>query len=108
MTRRKAGARRAPRQFTEEFKQEAVRLVQERRAAGVSLEQIARELDVGPDLLRAWGKERAPVEATGATLSSEPQDLQRELERLRRENEVLRKELDFLTKAAAFFAKESQ
>ena len=51
---RKAGpiARRTRREFGAEFKDEAVRLIAERRALGVSLTQIGRELDVRPDQLR--------------------------------------------------------
>jgi transposase-like protein len=40
--------------FTVEFKAQAVRLVEERRARGVSLAQVGRELSVRPDLLRRW------------------------------------------------------
>lgn len=39
------------RKFSQEFKQEAVRLVRDR---GVSLAQAARDLEVHPTLLRAW------------------------------------------------------
>jgi transposase-like protein len=45
-------SRRERRAFTEEFKREAVRLLHERRATGVSVTQIGRELDVRPDQLR--------------------------------------------------------
>jgi len=37
------------RTFGAEFKQEAVRRIAERRAQGVSVEQIGRELDVRPE-----------------------------------------------------------
>ncbi len=48
----KANGPRERRAFTAEFKLEAVRRMAERRAAGVSLRQVARELDVRDDLLR--------------------------------------------------------
>ena len=53
---RKAGSagRRERRTFTDEFKAEAVRLVAERRALGMTLAQVGRELDVRPDQLRRW------------------------------------------------------
>ena len=109
MTKRKGGPRRAPRTFTPEFRQEAVRLMLERREAGTSLKQIARELDVGPDILRQWGKD------LGAVLPVRPgrpprraMNAEEELRRMRRELEVTRQERDFLKKAAAFFAKESR
>ena len=42
------------RQFSREFKLEAVRLVKER---GVSMAQASRDLDVGESILRRWIKE---------------------------------------------------
>jgi transposase len=46
----------ARRQFSREFKLEAVRLIKER---GVSVVQAARDLDVGENVLRRWIKEAA-------------------------------------------------
>ena len=57
-----AGEPKTRRAFSAEFKIEALRRMAERRAAGVSLKQIGRELDVRDDLLRKWqrqAKERA-------------------------------------------------
>jgi alcohol dehydrogenase (cytochrome c) len=51
--------RRERRAFTEEFKREAVRLLHHRRAAGVSVTQIGRELDVRPGQLRVWARRLA-------------------------------------------------
>ena len=103
------GKRRA---FSAEFKLEAVRRMQERRAAGISLSQIGRELGVRPDMLRTWA--RQAEERAGAA----PRDIfpgqghlpteQEELRRLQRENARLQQEVDFLKKAAAYFAKESR
>jgi transposase len=106
---RKGGPRRAPRTFTPEFRQEAVRLMLERREAGTSLKQIARELDVGPDILRQWGKDLGVVipVRTGRP-QRRAMSAEEELRRVRRELEVTRQERDFLKKAAAFFAKESR
>jgi hypothetical protein len=55
-SRRKAGTagRRERREFSAEFKAEAVRLVADRREAGGTLTQVGRELDVRPDQLRPW------------------------------------------------------
>ncbi len=100
------------RQFTREFKLEAVRLMRERAAAGVSLAQVGRELGVRPDMLRKWkrqaegraGAPAAEVFPGNGRLASADE----ELRRLRREVEVLRQERDFLKQAAAFFAKESR
>src|SRR5438045_3077601 len=58
--------KRTPRAWTAEFKQEAVRLMQTRRAAGVSVAQVGRELDVRPDQLRRWAHELNGRRAAGA------------------------------------------
>jgi transposase len=96
------------RQFSQEFKLEAVRLVKE---SGKPQAHIARELGIRPDMLRAW-KRQAEGRAgfTAAALSSNGTHPTRdeELQRLQRENERLRQERDFLKKAAAYFAKESR
>ena len=112
MTKRKGGPRRAPRTFTPEFRQEAVRLMLERREAGTSLKQIARELDVGPDILRQWGKDLGAVLPVRPVRPGRPprraMNAEEDLRRVRRELEVTRQERDFLKKAAPFFAKESR
>ncbi len=97
------------RQYTSEFKIEAVRLVKE---SGKSLSQVARELGVRADLLRKWKRqveERAGLPERdlfpgNGKLASQDE----ELRRLRREVATLRQERDFLKKAAAYFAKESK
>lgn len=107
MTSRRSGsAARVRRAFSREFKQEAVRLLGERRAVGMTLSQVGRELGVRPDQLRRWAGEmadRGVVVHAGAGETPE-----QELRRLRREVETLRQERDFAKKAAVFFAKESR
>jgi transposase len=98
-----AAGRRERRKFTAEFKAEAVRLLTERRAVGGSLAQVARELDVGADQLRAWERELRPA---GAERPGETPE--QELKRLRREVDVLRQEQAFAKKVAAYFARESR
>jgi transposase len=98
--------------FSPEFKLEAVRRMEERRAHGVSVAQIGRELDVRPDMLRAWkrrlgkraGAPPADVFPGQGRLPSEAE----ELRRLRRENTRLEQENAFLKSAAAYFARESR
>jgi transposase len=100
---------RKRRQFTAEFKVEAVRLVTE---GGRSVGQVARELGVRPDMLRAWRRQsegRAGLEAQDVFPGNGNLPSQEgELRRLRRELEVARQEVAFLKKAAAYFAKESR
>lgn len=103
-----AAPKRVRRAFTEEFKQEAVRLLRDRRAAGSSLTQVARELDVGPNLLREWAEDRTPRDATTGALAGVVETPEQELRRLRRENAVLRQEQEFAKKVAVYFAKESR
>lgn len=99
-------ARRERREFSAEFKAEAVRLVAERRAAGVTLAQVGRELDVRPDQLRVWAQQQRRESGAGAAEPGET--VEQENRRLRRENAVLRQEQAFVKKVAAYFAKESR
>ena len=92
------------RQFSREFKLEAVKLVKER---GVSAMQAARDLDLHENVLRKWIREFAsdPQQAFPGQGVMKPE--QAEIERLRKEVTKLKMERDILKKAAAFFAKES-
>ncbi len=102
-------SRHLRRVFTAEFKQEAVRLLAERRSSGGTLNGIARELGVRPGQLREWA-EQAETERRPPVTSVSPsgETLDEEVRRLRRENATLRKEAEFAKKAAAFFARESR
>src|ERR1700712_3305597 len=92
------------RQFSREYKLEAVKLVKER---GVSVPQAARDSDVHENVLRKWVRESAadPQEAFPGKGVMKPE--QAEIERLKKEVNKLRMERDILKKAAAYFAKES-
>lgn len=97
------------RQFTREFKLEAVRLAKD---SGKPQAQVARELGIRPDMLRTWKRQadgRAGVAAAAVFPGNGHQPSRdEELQRLRREHERLRQERDFLNKAAAYVAKESR
>ena len=92
------------RQFSREFKLEAVKLVKER---GVAVAQAARDLDVHENVLRKWVRElrEEPQEAFPGNGKQKAQDA--EMTRLRKEVAKLKMERDILKKAAAYFAKES-
>jgi transposase len=95
------------RQFTREFKAEALRLLD---TGGRPLSQVARELGIRADILRAWKRQaegRAGLIGYDGTPLDESLTQEEQIRRLRRENEVLKQERDFLKKAAAYFAKES-
>jgi transposase len=92
------------RQFSREFKLEAVRLVKDR---GVAVAQAARDLDVHENVLRKWVREADadPQEAFPGKGVMKPE--QAEIDRLRKEVAKLKMERDILKKAAAYFAKDS-
>ena len=92
--------RRPRRQFDEEFKAQAVRLVLQ---DGKSVGAVARDLDLTESALRQW-VERARADRTGGRTGLTTAERE-ELARLRKENRELRTERDILKKAAAFFAK---
>jgi len=90
------------RQFSREFKVEAVKLVTER---GVGVCQAARDLDVGETVLRRWMRELTQDQAFPGKGLMKPE--QAEIDRLRKEVAKLKMERDILKKAAAYFARES-
>jgi transposase-like protein len=92
------------RQFTREFKLEAVRLIKQR---GVSYAQASADLGVHPTQLRNWVKQLAddPQHAFPGQGQMKPEQL--EIAQLKREVIRLKAERDILKKAAAYFAKES-
>jgi transposase-like protein len=92
------------RQFTREFKLEAVRLIKDR---GVSYAQASQDLGVHTSQLRDWVKKFAddPQHAFPGHGQMKPEQL--EIARLKREVIKLKAERDILKKAAAYFAKES-
>jgi len=94
--------RRGRRSFTDEFKAEAVGLVQ---SSGKTIGRIAKDLDLTETALRGWVKKADRSSVGGPPME---EDERVELKRLREEVRVLRMERDFLKKAAAFFAKESK
>ena len=104
MSRPMAGTPKRPRrQFTDEFKASAVRLVLDE---GKTVGAAARDLDLTETALREWVKRAQADRTKGRTgLATAERE---ELARLRAENRELRTERDILKKAAAFFAKHQQ
>jgi transposase len=93
--------RRPRRQFDEEFRTQAVRLVLDE---GKSVGAVARDLDLTPSALRQWVHRARADRTQGKTgLTTAERE---ELARLRKDNRILREEREILKKAAAFFANE--
>jgi transposase len=97
---------RVRRQFSAEYKREAVRLVED----GRSVLDVARSLGIRAEMLRRWRRQvtvaaDVPAAFPGhGKLTSQDE----EIRRLRRELEVARQERDFMKRATVFFAKESR
>lgn len=93
---------RKRRRFTQEFKLEAVQLLE---AGSRPAAEIARELGVARNRLYKWQEQvrKKGAEAFPGSGRGENND---ELARLRRELERVTEERDILKKAAAYFAKE--
>ena len=97
---------RRRRQFTDEFKREAVAPL---ASSGRPLLQIASELGISPSMLRNW-RNRSECGMRGRRYDRSrrrPRILpwtRRRISRLRRENDRLRLERDILKKAVAIFS----
>jgi transposase len=86
-------------QYSKEFKEEAVALVKEQ---GYSVPAAAQSLGIANNMLYRW-KEHVESQLEGKVLSGGERD---ELKHLRKEVKTLRMEKEILKKASAFFAKE--
>jgi transposase len=83
--------------YTEDFKQEAVRLME---SSGKPISEIARDLGINDNNLYRWRGQYGRQEVGKATVSNGNMgEMEAELKRLRREVEVLRQERDVLKKA---------
>jgi transposase len=93
--------RRVRRQFTEEFKAGAVRLVLDE---GRTIGAVARELDLTETAFRRWVEQARADRTAGKTGVTTAE--RAELARLRKENRQLRMDREILVKAAAFFVRD--
>lgn len=91
--------KRTYKQYSKEFKEEAVALVREQ---GYSVPEAAKSLGIASNMLYRW-KDQVEAQLEGKTLSV---DERTELKQLRKDNKTLRMEKEILKKASAFFAKE--
>ncbi len=93
------GNKRTYKQYSKEYKEEAVALIQEQ---DYSVPEAAKSLGIASNMLYRW-KEQIESQREGKSLSEDERD---ELKQLRKENKNLRMEKEILKKASAFFAKE--
>jgi len=97
--------KRKNRQYSREYKIEAVRLCEEDERP---VAEVARQLGISPNNLYKWrvqfGEQGEAAFPGKGNLNSSDE----ELRRLRRENMRLREERDILKKAVVFFSKESK
>ncbi len=92
------------RKYTQEFKEEAVKLVLEH---GYKISEAAKNLGIHPNLLGRWKRELEGCDSDNDNTTSSA-TLRAELNRLRKENKQLKLEREILKKAAAFFAREQE
>lgn len=89
-------------QYTREFKREAVRLAEESERSAAA---VARDLGIHPNNLYKWrqqlaadGDEAYPGHGNVRKSDEEIRHLRRELEQVRQERDILKKALLFFTK----------
>jgi len=88
------------RTYTEEFKREAVRLME---TSGKPVAELARDLGINDNNLYRWRSVYGNAPQTNG--HSSKVELEAELKRLQRENEVLRQERDILKKAMSIVSR---
>ena len=88
------------RKYTEEFRNEALRLLDTTDRSAAAIEQ---ELGITQGLLSRWKRKRAQ-DAQAATSHPAGESPAETIKRLQRENEILRQERDILKKAVAIFS----
>jgi transposase len=89
------------RQYTEEFKKDAVRLMLARGKRTVA--EAADQVGVGSSMLHRW-HQRYGAEVSGGAIASQAE--REDVERMRRRLRELEQENAFLKKCAALFAKD--
>jgi transposase len=93
--------KRTRREFTQEFKRDAVELV---RASGRPIAEIARELGIYDSTLGNWVKQDRIDRGEAEGLTTQERDRLRQLEA---DNARLRMERDLLKRTVAFWVKET-
>lgn len=93
------------RKFPREFKAEAVRRIV---AGGETAAEVARSLDLQPNMLYGWVRQFKADAAQSFRGNGNVTAQDEEIRKLRRENAQLREERDILKEATVFFTRESR
>ena len=88
------------RQYTKEFKLEAIRLYEN---GDKSVREVEQDLGITAGLLNKWRGQHQTAGPQAFVGSGHQAELESEVRRLKRENEVLRQERDILKKALVVF-----
>lgn len=93
--------RRKRRIFTEEFKREAVELVDK-----IGISKAEKELDIGNSVLRGWKKKLQNPESKSSSEKKSYSDLEKENRRLAKEIGYLKEINKVLKKSTAIFSND--
>lgn len=94
----------AHRQFSREFKRNALQLVMEK---GVSVGKVARDLDIHPNLIHKWRRDYLAEGESAFVETGKVNTETAELKRLQKELEDVKEERDILKKALSVFSKRN-
>ena len=91
------------RKYTEEFKREAVELME---TGGKTIAEIARDLDINDNNLYRWrrlygSQAQTNPHGNGAEMAAELKRLQREVAVLRQERDILKKAMSIVSRSQA-------
>ena len=101
MENQEKSAKRPRRKFSDEFKRDAVEIV---NSSDKSIAQVARELGIYDSTLGSWVKQDEIDRGVRDGVSTSERE---EVTELRRENARLRMERELLKRAVAFWVRES-
>lgn len=87
------------RQYTDEFKHEALRLAE---TSGKSVSELERDLGLSAGLLHQWQRRYRADETSVAVQPSADREAEAEIRRLKRELEIVRQERDILKKPSRY------
>jgi transposase len=98
------GGKIGHRQFSREFKRNALQLVMEK---GISVGKVARDLDIHPNLIHRWRRDYLAEGESAFVGTGTVRPEETELKRLQKELEDVKEERDILKKALSVFSKRN-